>query len=61
MYSKACDSNFSPWKTAYEEMSKKCVIKRALKYAPIKTEFQRALSSDEHQKADFRRYVPGRE
>ena len=29
-----------------EEMAKKTVIKQALKYAPIKTDFQRALSTD---------------
>ena len=27
-------------------MAKKTVIKQALKYAPIKTDFQRALSTD---------------
>lgn len=46
-YSKAFDSSYSPWKSNYEEMAKKTVIKMALKYAPIKTEFQRALSTDE--------------
>ena len=46
-YSKAFDSDYSPWKSNYEEMAKKTVIKQALKYAPIKTEFQRALSTDE--------------
>lgn len=46
-YSKAFDSSYSPWKSNYEDMAKKTVIKQALKYAPIKTDFQRALSSDE--------------
>lgn len=45
-YSKAFDSSYSPWKSNYEDMAKKTVIKQALKYAPIKTDFQRALSSD---------------
>lgn len=46
-YSKALGTSYSPWKTNYEEMAKKSVIKQALKYAPIKTEFQRALATDE--------------
>ena len=32
---------------SFEEMAKKTVIKQALKYAPISTELQRALSTDE--------------
>lgn len=35
------------WKTSFEDMAKKTVVKQALRYAPIKTEFQRALSTDE--------------
>lgn len=46
-YSKALGTSYSPWKTSYEEMAKKTVIKQALKYAPIKTELQRALATDE--------------
>ncbi|MGN1116815.1 MAG: recombinase RecT [Candidatus Ornithomonoglobus sp.] len=36
----------SPWETATEEMYKKTVIKKALKYAPIKSEFADALYKD---------------
>lgn len=46
-YSKAFESSYSPWKSNYEDMAKKTVIKQALKYAPIKTDFQKALSTDE--------------
>ena len=39
-----------PWKTDFDEMAKKTVLKKVLKYAPLKTEFARAVASDESVK-----------
>lgn len=52
-YSKAFESSFSPWKSNYIGMAKKTVIKQALKYAPIKADFKRALASDETIKKEL--------
>lgn len=39
--------NYGPWQSNYEEMAKKTVLKKVLKYAPIKTEFVQAVATDE--------------
>lgn len=52
-YSKAYGSGFSPWKTSFEEMAKKTVLKRVLKYAPLKSDFVRAVVQDNVIKKDL--------
>lgn len=52
-YSQSYGNSYSPWTNNYEEMAKKTVIKRALKYAPIQTDFQRAISEDCTIKSQF--------
>lgn len=44
-YSKSYGS--SPWQTEFDEMAKKTVLKKLLKYMPLKTEFVRAVTQDE--------------
>lgn len=52
-YSKSYSSAYSPWAKNFEEMAKKTVLKKCLKYAPLKSEFARGISSDETIKTDM--------
>lgn len=52
-YSQAYNSSFSPWTNHFEEMAKKTVLKKALKYAPLKSDFVRGFTSDESVKTEL--------
>ena len=52
-YSQAYKSSYSPWKSNFEEMAKKTVLKKVLKYAPMKSDFVRGIVQDESIKTEI--------
>lgn len=52
-YSKSYGNGCSPWSTNFDEMAKKTVLKKCLKYAPLKSDFVRAVASDETIKTEL--------
>lgn len=52
-YSKSYGNSYSPWSTNFDEMAKKTVLKKCLKYAPLKSDFVRAVASDETIKTEL--------
>lgn len=52
-YSKSYNSSSSPWKSNFEEMAKKTVLKKVLKYAPLKSDFVRSVVQDETVKNEI--------
>lgn len=55
--SQSYGSSFSPWTKYFDEMAKKTVVKKVLKFAPIKTEFFKALSTDETIKTNIAEHM----
>ena len=52
-YSQAAGSKYSPWNTNFDAMAKKTVLKQVLKYAPLKSDFVKAVAADETIKTDI--------
>lgn len=52
-YSKGKDADTSPWKTEFEEMGKKTILRRLSKLLPMSIEIVSAIASDETVKTEI--------
>lgn len=52
-YSDSFKSSYSPWKTSFDQMAKKTVLKQALRYAPKKSDFMRGVEADNTIKSEI--------
>lgn len=52
-YSQSYATGSSPWTTSFDQMAKKTILKRLLKYAPMRTDFARAVTQDETIKSEL--------
>lgn len=52
-YSKAAGAASSPWKTNFDSMACKTVLKRAMKYAPVSASVMRQIAADETVKTEI--------
>lgn len=59
--SKSANSSYSPWKTDYEEMAKKTVIRHMWKYLPISVEIQEVVAHDEGTARSIKDITPNDE
>lgn len=52
-FSQSFNSTYSPWSNNFDEMAKKTILKKVLKYAPIKVDFQRKVAEDATIKSEL--------